>query len=292
MVPLVAVWGNLHGAVLVGVAVAGAYLLLGRFRSRRLETFLVGTAMVAALWATPAGLRSHEYYLRVLSGEAPGSGGGMWAQVQLTSPQDVLLIGAGVLLAAGALTRRLPLWEIVASTGLLVLAGIAARHGVWLLAFLAPRAALARIPWMRNAQPMSSTWKHRAITTALLLLSGCFAVTGLASQGSIVAAHRVEAQDLARLVGHRVTLAPSPLSESLATDGVLLWAGNPLDALPRDRQRAYLDFQSHGSQVLEQLAPKPDAVILARDAHQHAPAMYVLLGQTVRYSVYVPKSVP
>ena len=43
-VPLVAVWGNLHGAVLLGVCVLGAYLVVDRLRQRPVESIAVGAA--------------------------------------------------------------------------------------------------------------------------------------------------------------------------------------------------------------------------------------------------------
>jgi hypothetical protein len=41
LVPLFALWSNLHGAALIGIAVAGAYLLLERVRNRPLESAAV-----------------------------------------------------------------------------------------------------------------------------------------------------------------------------------------------------------------------------------------------------------
>lgn len=55
---LVVVWGSLHGAVLLGVRVLGAYLLAGRLARRPLETLLVGVASLLALLVTPQGWRT------------------------------------------------------------------------------------------------------------------------------------------------------------------------------------------------------------------------------------------
>ena len=54
LVPLLAVWGNLHGAVLTGAAVAGAYLVFERGRKRPGESIAVAAAGLVALCANPA----------------------------------------------------------------------------------------------------------------------------------------------------------------------------------------------------------------------------------------------
>ena len=60
VVPLVVVWANLHGAVLLGVCVLGAYLLFDRLWVRRWESIAVGISSLLAvcltvqLWRTPA----------------------------------------------------------------------------------------------------------------------------------------------------------------------------------------------------------------------------------------------
>ncbi len=53
VVPLLALWGNLHGGVLVGVVVTGAYLILSRLRTSPITAVGVGSACLAALFLTP-----------------------------------------------------------------------------------------------------------------------------------------------------------------------------------------------------------------------------------------------
>ncbi|MEO7753775.1 MAG: hypothetical protein ABIS35_10205, partial [Terracoccus sp.] len=120
IVPLVAVWGNLHGAVLVGVAVIGCYLLFSRLRVEPVVAIAVGLATLAAVWVTPGLLATGTYYVSVLSNEAAARGTDLWAAPSLGSPFDVLLVLAAVLLVGAALRRRLPLWEYVALAGLAV----------------------------------------------------------------------------------------------------------------------------------------------------------------------------
>src|SRR3989440_7866895 len=63
VVPLVALWSNLHGAVLVGLAVAFAYLAFDRMRSRRVESLALAITGTPALCATPALERTPHYYV-------------------------------------------------------------------------------------------------------------------------------------------------------------------------------------------------------------------------------------
>ena len=63
-VPMVALWANLHGGVLVGFCILAAYLVLKRHR--RIEAACVLAASAAALLATPALLHTVGYYAAVL----------------------------------------------------------------------------------------------------------------------------------------------------------------------------------------------------------------------------------
>ena len=54
VVPLLALWSNLHGGVLVGFAALAAYLVLDRGRYAPLESLGVLVASALALLATPA----------------------------------------------------------------------------------------------------------------------------------------------------------------------------------------------------------------------------------------------
>src|SRR5439155_23385952 len=63
LVPLVALWSNLHGAVLVGLAVAGVYLFCDRIRHERWTALAVAAASAGALFVTPGLDRTGTYYL-------------------------------------------------------------------------------------------------------------------------------------------------------------------------------------------------------------------------------------
>jgi hypothetical protein len=149
--PLLAIWGNLHGAVLVGVCLAGAYLLVARLRRDPVTAVAVGIACLAALFANPAGLRTLDYYRGVLGNEAAAAESQLWAAIDLSRGADrVLVVSVVVLLVAAS--RRLHGWEVLAVAGLAVGTGTAARHGIWLLFVLAAPAAVGLAQGLARAR--------------------------------------------------------------------------------------------------------------------------------------------
>lgn len=235
-VPLVVVWGNLHGAALLGVCVLGAYLVVERIRNRFWESVAIGTSALLALCATPQLWNTPRYYAEVFANVSAQRAEGLWARPSLTMPFDVaMLVAVLVLLAVLMRTRRHP-WEYVACLGLGVATMSAARHGVWLLFLLAVVAA------GRSRRPSPSTPGGRG---ALLTVAAALvvAVPVLMSRGeSVLGASPEVVESIEDVAGGGVVLAPAPLSEALAASGVTLWAGNPLDAFDHDVQAAYLDF--------------------------------------------------
>jgi len=249
---LVAVWTNLHGAVLLGVAVVGAYLLFSRLRVRTVETLVVGPLVLLALLATPQGWRTVEYYVGVMGNEAAAQGAGMWARLSPTAPFDVALMLAAAILLVGALRRRLPLWEYVVLLGLAVGTATAARHGVWLVLALAAPAAVGFT--RRPAGETEPTPVPVRAAPAVLLagaLAALSALIALPLRGTTVLPESPDVVDelVARTQG-RVVLAPEPLVESLAVAGATVWAANPIDAFDPEVQRTYLDFLDEGTRAL------------------------------------------
>lgn len=290
-VPVVlAGWGNLHGAVLVGLCVTGVYLMVSRMRSTPLLAVGVGAASVAALVANPAGLRTVTYYAGVLRNEAAATGTQLWAGLDLGRPADRLVVAAlAALLMAAA--RQLRTWEWVAVAGLSVGAVLTARHAFWLALLLAaPAAAGLTAGWTRTAAWMGerrASLRDRAVGQAaagraeiptggpapLVVAAGrvgtfagvLLCVLGLVAAGTRL--HPVAQVDLADAVtlrsvaGSRVVLAPSPLAEVLAVDGVRVWLADPLDAFARQDQRAYLAFLAESDEWVS--AIRADLVILS-----------------------------
>ncbi|GAA6527563.1 hypothetical protein IDVR_33610 [Intrasporangium sp. DVR] len=282
--PLIVLWGNLHGAVLVGLAVTGAYLALNRLRQEPLPSLVVAVFALLGLWATPAGLASHEYYLGVLSNEAARRGEGLWAPLDLGSGFGWLMLLSTVALLVAALRRPAPLWEYAVTAGLGFMTIQAARNGIWLALWLVPRASISLGARKRlHSFPVLPARRILRTVAGLVLLG--LATAGLMQRSQVVTSDRAAARQLAGLIGsNRSTLAISPMSELLAVEGVLLWAGNPIDALPPDRQVAFLDFLSGRLDSTTHAVIPPERLVM-RDGDS-APGGYKAVAGRAGYSVY------
>ncbi|EWS99697.1 hypothetical protein N865_21520 [Intrasporangium oryzae NRRL B-24470] len=244
-VPLIALWGNLHGAVLVGLAVTGCYLLFSRARGEPLVTLGVGIACLMALFANPAHVRTVSYYLGVLGNEAARRGTELWARPQLDKPFDLLLVVAAAVLATLALSRRLPLWEYMTLGGLALGTATAARHGVWVLIFLSAPAAAGLTGLMARRGKSPRQHDARAATTAsvvLLVLGAVGVMAILANRVGIFTTSPDLLREIRSAAAGRPVLATEPLAESLAAEGIPVWMSNPIDAFSTNDQAAYLDF--------------------------------------------------
>jgi hypothetical protein len=232
---LIAVWSNLHGAVLVGLAVALAYLVLCRAATQPVLAAAVGACTTAAIFATPALLHTAEYYRGVSGNAAAASHFGLWAGLSLRSPFDLLLaVAAVVLLLTFARSKPRP-WEAVAALALAALTVHASRCGIWLLFFLvvpAARGARLRAPRMRGAACLGCT--------ALAVLAAA------AGPARVSAGPAVLERTLAAANG-RPVLAEPALSERLALAGGRVWIGDPIDAFERADQDAYVEWLTGGS---------------------------------------------
>src|SRR5712691_2541468 len=141
LVPLIILWANLHGAVLVGLAVAAAYLVFERTRREPILAAGVLTVSTVALLLTPALGDSGDYYLGVLRSEAALRGEGMWAPLSSHAPFDVLFVALVVPLIMFALRSGLQLWEIASVAAFATFTVHAGRNSVWLLCIVAAPAA-------------------------------------------------------------------------------------------------------------------------------------------------------
>jgi hypothetical protein len=233
LVPLFALWSNLHGAALVGLAVAGAYLLFERLPRDPLTALGALAGCVVALCATPALLDTPSYYAGVLQNEAAQRGVGLWAHPSLSSGFDVLLIVCSAAMLALALRARPRLWEVVAITGLALGTALTARNGVWLLLFAALPASRAV-----HSRRRPSARTTGALATALLVTVAFGVVRGPVAAG---APPELIREAVARADGTPI-LAEDVLAEQVALAGGTIWIGNPIDAFARADQRLYLDW--------------------------------------------------
>jgi hypothetical protein len=233
VVPLLALWANLHGAVLLGLAVVLAYLGLARLRREPRIAGAVAAASCAALLLTPALLGTLDYYHGLLTNVAAQQGTGQWGPLSLTAPFDLVTIAVvGVLVIAARRTQP-PNWELVVGFALAALTLHASRNGVWLVLFLAPPAACG---FRRPARTWTALIPAAGLAAACLL--GYAVARGPVPGG---ASPSLLARAIALAHGSPV-LASDGIDEQIAVDGGRIWAGNPIDAFTRADQSEYLDF--------------------------------------------------
>lgn len=235
-VPLLALWANLHGGVLVGFALLVAYVALERVRRDLPGSLAVFAAASAALVATPALLHTVDYYANVLRGEAATGHYGLWAPLSFSDPLDVLFVVVALPLVVAALRGRPKAWELAVLVALSALTVEAHRNGLWLVLFAATPAARA----VGYAVPRALLSRRGAvfcfcIPVAMLML-------GLARPVPVDGAG-TQLLRRAEAVAHGAPILAEPVAaEQLALRGDRIWIGNPLDAFVPREQRAYLDW--------------------------------------------------
>jgi hypothetical protein len=254
VVPLIAVWSNLHGAALLGEGIVLAYVLLSRFRRERGLSLAVAGTSVAALFLTPALWRTAAYYHGVVTNVAAQRGEGLWGGLSLSAPLDLVLILAVLLLAFRLLRARPALWEWFVIATLAVLTVQSERNGVWLLFFLVAPAARAIDPkrtWV-GLVPVAAAASVAAIGFAV--------VRGPAADG---AGRGVLAKAIS-MAGGSPVLADGSIDEQVALAGGRIWVGNPIDAFSRPDQAAYLDWIAGAPAGRRALAPAVRIVLVTR----------------------------
>jgi hypothetical protein len=229
--PLLALWSNLHGAALSGLAVLFAYLALCRYRHGRLTALAVGVGALIALCVTPAGIRTIDYYHGLLTNVAAARGAGQWAPLG-TSPFDFVLIACVLLLALRLRHRRPAVWELAVMLGLAVLTVKAARDGVWLLLFMI--APASRTPGSKRA------W-NGLIPPALILGAVLVIVAVVHNPPRSGASRQMVARAVSLAHGGPI-LADGLPAEEVPLAGGVVWAGNPLDAFSKAVQTEYVDW--------------------------------------------------
>jgi hypothetical protein len=229
-VPLLALWGNLHGGVLAGWGLLLCSAFLARGDRRVAERIALAAAGTLALFANPALWRTPLYYRGVFENEAARHGSELWARLG-TGGFDLVLLAAALALATivAAGRPRVALWELVALAGLAVATVHVARSGVWFLLVAAyPAARALRLPAVRPS--------------LLALTAGVLAVGAVASLA--LEPHEPGSDALAARAARtrQPVLATSLLGEQVAAHGGRVWVSNPIDAFRRPDQRLYLDW--------------------------------------------------
>lgn len=229
---LLAVWSNLHGAALLGLAVLWAYLALSRFRQERWTAVAVAVLAPLAICLTPAGIDTVDYYRGLLTNVAAQRGVGLWSPLS-TGPLDVLMVAVALALLFRMRRARPPLWELVVIAGLAILTIKAGRDGVWLLFFLAPLAA-------HSSRAVRREWNGllpiAAVAALALLVLGLARTPTRATVGPALVARAIT------LAHGTPVLAEAIAAEQVALAGGRIWVGDPLDAFPRRIQGLYLDW--------------------------------------------------
>lgn len=254
VVPLLALWSNLHGTALVGLGLVLAYLVLERGRRQPLLAGAVATASALALCLTPALARTPAYYDGVVTNLAAQRGEGMWGPLSLTSPLDLVLIAASALLIWRSRRTRLPLWEWCVIAALALLTVHADRNGVWLMFMLVAPAARALAPErsLRGIMPVAAAVSVLALAFSL--------ARGPAPSG---ASARVVA-DAVSLAHGTPVLADGSIDEQIALAGGRIWAGDPIDAFSYSVQAAYLDWLAGDADGRAAVMPEVRVVLVGR----------------------------
>jgi hypothetical protein len=231
-VPLIAVWGNLHGAVLIGWALLLCYLVLARARGHLAEAAAILAAATAALFANPELWHTPSYYWSVFHNVAAKRGIGLWTPLS-SSTLDLLLIAVFVVLAGLALrrVRAIRPWEAVAAAGLAAASVHVARNGVWLLFVLA-------FPAARSLSFAGPRPRLVAVAAGAVAIGVVAALARKPPDPGAWAIARAAAR-----TGQTVVAEPV-LGQQVAVEGGRVWVDNPLDAFRAADQELYVDWYS------------------------------------------------
>jgi hypothetical protein len=258
VVPLLALWSNLHGAALLGLTVVLVYVALCEGRRSARRAICLAVASVAALCATPALLGTVSYYRGLLENVAAQRGEGMWGPLSLSAPLDLVMLACVAALAFRLRRRHVASWEIavVALLGGLTLR--ADRNGVWLLFFLlTPGAVAARERLGRGVR-----W-GRLVMAGAPVAVGVLAFALVRGPVDSGASRALVASAISRANGSPV-LAEDGIDEQVALAGGTIWMGDPIDAFSRSDQTVYLDWLAGSQPGLRALRPLIRVVLVPR----------------------------
>jgi hypothetical protein len=233
VLPVLALWANVHGSVLLGIAVCVACLAVRGIESARARAWrlaaadaAVSLAAVATLFVTPYGGAMPSYYARVLGDPAlrtiaewqPAS----FAPLQL--PFVVLLLGTlGVVCFACGRGARAPADALVAGVLLAGLATHAVRYQTWFALGVAPLLA-AGLTHVRPGRGLQRPPRPIVAAGGALLLAGVVISSALLARTPEATFARFVSQPAVR--GSATYAAAHPGVRILADDvtgSELLW---------------------------------------------------------------------
>ena len=182
VLPLLVLWANLHGSVVVGAAVVSAFAvteiaatLRSRPRTVQLRSLVLLTVPWLCVLASPYATSLPHYY-RLIFSSGFGSYVTEWAPTTLTlAHAPVYLLALGGLWLFGRTGSRASWFEKLAFLGLTLLAFDAVRNAVWLALF-----SLVVLPWLLDALRAPAVEPKRLNR---LLALGMLALVGVATLG-------------------------------------------------------------------------------------------------------------
>jgi hypothetical protein len=165
LLPLLALWANIHGSVLIGASLGMAYLLFRALMAARkgLGRSAVGCSVLALAvglmpLATPYGLQIVHYYKAVLGNSAIAASVSEWRPPAFPDPSFFLFVVPLALVLASLtsqlIKRRRPSWVLVTATAATAVAtAMARRNEVWFAMTAAVLIADSARTWLPTEKP-------------------------------------------------------------------------------------------------------------------------------------------
>ena len=187
VLPLLVVWANLHGSVVVGCALVSGYSLVelvaafrGRSQVPRRRSLFLAAAPWACVLASPYALSLPAYYREILFSSGFGSYVTEWAPTTLTPESiPVYLLALGGIWLLGRAPAVVSTFEKLAFAGLAVLAFDAVRNAVWLALF-----AVVVLPRLVDAlrAPVTEPRRLNRLLALAMLAGVVVATAGVAAK--------------------------------------------------------------------------------------------------------------
>ena len=183
--PLLVIWGNIHGSVVLGVGLVVAWSAAQLIRAGRRSGALreragavgLGVAAVLCLFASPYGLELAGYYHDILGAQAFRDFVTEWAPTAFPSDWAFFILLFGGIWLSARQSSRLSLFEHLALLGTAVSALEAIRNIVWfaLVVIMVVPRALDGV-WKIEPAPLRPRVNRALSFVAVLVIAGGFVV--------------------------------------------------------------------------------------------------------------------